>query len=214
MLDIINSWILSIEWNAVSGIASVLGVLITTILTYIIIKQTRILSEQQSKLESRINKEQNDLIRRQLKVEAFPYKRNLYLNLFKVLEFSHFLEETILTLDLTQKSSKDILGMYKMSIETYITKEKEIIDSLREAKYILPDNISPTVAMIEKMFDQICVSFSVIGTFNDFFTVEEYTQIKKYNIDLITENVKGINEKVGFIQSIMPKELDISRIAD
>lgn len=214
MFESINSWLLSIEWNVVSGISSVLGVLITTILTYIIIRQTRILSEQQSKLESRINKEQNDLVRRQLKVEAFPYKRNLYLNLFKVIEFTHFLDESILNLDLTSKSGDDILGIYKMSIETYMTKEKDIIDSLREAEYILPDNISPTVAEITRMFDQICVSFSVIGNITNFVTNEEYSEIKKHNLDMIAINVKGINEKVGFIQSIMPKELDISRIDD
>ncbi len=89
---------------------------------------------------------------------------------------------------------------------------KKILESIRESEYILPNNISPTVYEILKSFDDICSKFIVFGTLNKILTEEELAEMKTENIQSILHNFTYINSKVSFIQSIMPKELDISTL--
>lgn len=90
--NLINDFLNSINWDAFSGIINMISVAISAILTYIIISQTRKISRNQNELEKKMNDQQMTIQKRQIRVDIFPYKREIYLNLFKVLEFANFFE--------------------------------------------------------------------------------------------------------------------------
>lgn len=214
MLQAINDWFHTIYWDAVGGIFGSINVILTFILTLIIIRQTNKLNAQQADLEKKLNDKNESLTKRQLKMEAFPYKRELYLNLFKVLEFTRFIDENLLSLDLSKKSLKDLNAIYEITVETYLGDVNRIFSSLREAEYILPSNISPTVQFINIRYNDLCGKFIVCKTLHNMIPKEKEEEVKLEMIKGIKEDCTFINSKVGFIQSIMHHELDISTIDD
>ena len=213
-----------INWDA-SAVGTWLGVGITSVLTYIIIHQSgrinkeqvnleKKLSEQQIALQEKINEQQKTIQKRQIKVELFPYKRELYLNLYKVLEFSNALAENILTLDLNEKKSEAIFAIYEIARSQYLGDIQIIIRSLLEADYILPHNISPTVNSIRVSFDDIVARFLTIKTLSQYFdkeiSQEKMKEILEHNLAGVKKSAELINSRTPFILSTMPEELDIS----
>ncbi len=97
---------LSLDWDIVNGITSIMGVIITSLLTFIIISQTHKLNLKQTQMEEKINSQQIQLIKRQIKVDSFPYKRDIYLNIFRIFEFTHFFMEMSNKLDLSTMSTQ------------------------------------------------------------------------------------------------------------
>jgi hypothetical protein len=211
-MSFINDFLMLFNWEIISGVVSIIEVIISSLLTFIIIKQTYKLNKMQNAMEEKLNYQQSLLQKRQIKIDTFPYKRELYLNLFKVLEFSNFLTETLFKLDISNKSAADIYQIYKVAEENYLGDSIEIVGSLRESEYILPLNISSTVVVINKTFDNICARFMVLGTLSKALTNEELQKTKTLNIDSIKEGCLLINSRVPFLQSIMAKELDISTL--
>jgi len=93
-------------WDAVGAIGTCLGVIITSILTFIIIWQTGKINQKQIDLDRKLSEQQISLQKRQIRVDIFPYRREIYHNIFKVMEFSNFITTTLLTLDLEDKTCK------------------------------------------------------------------------------------------------------------
>ena len=208
----INNWLNNIYWDAVVGIFSALNVIILGTLTFIIIIQTKKNTENQILLEERITKYQNKLQLRQLKIDIFPYKREIFLNLYKVLEFSNHISSVLFQLDLESKSTKDIYDMFNTSKDVYNVDFYIVIRSLREAEYILPSNISSTVLEICRSFDEMCSSFLVMGSVEKIFDDSKVQEIKLHNLNRIKERCKHIESKNSFIQSIFPSEINIGNL--
>lgn len=208
----INEFVHSIYWEGVSGIVNIIGVLISFILTFTIINQTKNLSKSQSELEKKLSEQQNMIRKRQIRIDVFPYKREIYLNLFKVLEFTNFLETNIFKLKLEEKSGKELYTIYNMAKDTFLGDTITIMQSLRESEYILPPNISPTILQIHRHLDEICSNFIALGTLQDIIPAELLDESKIEIISSIKGNCSEINTKVNFIQSIMPNELNISKL--
>lgn len=199
-----------INWDALSAIGTCIGAIITAVLTYIIIHQTGRLNKEQAILEERMNEQQMALQKRQIKVDIFPYKRELFLNLFRVTDFTNFLTNSFNTLNLSEKTCEQLHKLYEMSMEQYLGDQQKIFHSLREAEYILPKNVTPTVTKILVSFDDICSRFIAFKTFAAILTKDEIEKIKIQNLLEIKKLCEEINSKVGYIQSIMPHELYIS----
>jgi len=90
--------------------------------------------------------------------------------------------------------------------------EINITNSLREAQYILPKNISPTITEMYTCFDEICSSFMVFNSIDSLLADNEISKVKLHNISRIEENCNRINSKVNYIQSIMPTLLNITNL--
>ena len=199
-------------WDAVSAVGTWAGVIITSILTFIIIKQTGKINQRQIYLDKKLNEQQIELQKRQIKVDVFPYRREIYHNIFKVMEFSNFITTTLLKFELENMTCKQIYEMYNTLKNSYSIDVLNIVNSLREAQYILPNYISPTVSEIYTCFDETCSSFMIFNTIGDILTDNQINEVKQHNINRIKDNCNKINSKVGYIQSIMPNELNISNL--
>lgn len=108
----------------------------------------------------------------------------------------------------------DLHDIYQLIAVDYLGDPKKIIECLREAEYILPKHISPSVSEIYKSYDTVCSRFIALGTLSkiSLLSKEEISDTKQINLVKIIEELKNIESKVPFIQSIMPPELDISEL--
>jgi hypothetical protein len=197
----ISEWLHLFDWDIMQGLISLLSVFITAYLTYRIINQT-----------AKLNKQQEELQKRQISVDLFSYRRDIYQNLYKILECSEKLLELHNSIDFSKKSIKELTGIFSITIEKYVGNEREVFLSLIESEYILDKNMSGSVLTINQAFDDICFKYQMLETLEDIATEIEVENYKKENLKDILSNLEFITGEIGFIQSIYPKIIDISML--
>lgn len=196
---------------------SFLSLVISSILTYLIIKQTHKLNKQQMQIEENINFKQLEMQKRQICIDSYPYKREIYCYVFAVLELCHQLQELYKTINFHSKDPVQLLEIFKSLQEQYVPDTKKALWSMREAEYVLPKNISLSVIDIRKNYDSMCVHFTIPASVAKALTPSEIKthmdEIKRDNINKAIVCCNKIIEHTSFIESIMPRELDISELS-
>ena len=81
------SWIVNNE-ILLNLTISLLSFVVTSILTIVIIVQTSKLAKKQKEQEIIINKQQQDWQKRQMRIDTFDYKNNIYRALYKVFQLT------------------------------------------------------------------------------------------------------------------------------
>ena len=88
---------------------------------------------------------------------------------------------------------------------------------MREAEYVLPENISHAIIDIRKNYDSMCAHFTAQASISKVLTTHEMEtqieEIKRHNIDEAIECCNKIVKYTSFIESIMPSELNISKLS-
>lgn len=69
-------------------ILSAVNFFVSAVLTIFIILQTKKLNDKQQELDKALNESQNELQQRQLKLDLYNYRRDVYVNLAKIYEFT------------------------------------------------------------------------------------------------------------------------------
>ncbi len=210
-----------------SNLIAIIDVLITAILTAIIIFQTHNLNKKQIESDEKNNQREiesnekicqieSELQKRQIQIDTFPYKREIYKNTFAVFEFCNYLKKLSSIIDLNKKTGKEISIMLSHIREKYVPDTNAVLWNLREAEYILPDNISKTILDIRSRFDDMCSNIISIETIEAVLTdIEKQELFPETKIKLLKVALSQCDEilsNVRFIESILPKELDISRL--
>lgn len=212
-MDIIR-WLTDNEkWLAIC--VSGLSLLFSTILTYLIIRQTKNLSRQQVKIEENINLKQIEVQKKQILVEAYPYKREIYCNVSAVLELCHKIKALQKSVSLQSKDPAQLLQVFNVLQKQYVPDSKKALWSMREAEYVLPKNIFPTVLDIRENYDSMCAHFNAPAIITKLLTPQEIEkgvdeEMKLHEIDEAINCCDRIVKHTLFIESIMPSELDIS----
>jgi len=201
------------SWDAINVYISLLNVFITAALTLLIILQTKKLNKQQNKFDLEMNEKQIVMQKNQLKVDTFPYKREIYLNLKRILTFTSFITENFVTLSFDDRNFNDIYGLFETMSDTLLEDTQKLSTSLSESQYMLPNNISSTVIDINRAYDQVCTQFLVFKGLGSMLTTEEQNERKSEMINNIRIDCEFINSKSNFINSIFPKELSIGDIS-
>jgi len=198
--------------NIITMIINILGIVFTIILTGIIIFQTSKNSRKQLELTKNINQQQNSIQKRQIKLDIYPYKREIYVHITKVYEFTHTLNQLFERIDLKNKSGKDIFGIYQGLQKQFILDVFETLWSLRESKYILPSSISNTIDDIRTNFDEIQSLLYSFNFYDNILTQEEFNEIKISNLEKIEASCKIILSNRNMIESQLIDELNISNL--
>lgn len=194
-----------------------LSLVITSILTFLIIKQTKKLNRQQLEIEESINLKQIEMQKRQICVDSYPYKREIYCHVFAVLELCHQMQDLLKSVNLYSKNSTEILEFFNILQEQYVPESKKALWSMREAEYVLPENISQAVIDIRKNYDSMCSHFTAPASISKVLTPHEMEtqieEIKRHNIYEAIECCNKIIKHTSFIESVMPSELNISNLS-
>lgn len=209
-----NSFLYSINWDIASGIADWIGVVLTSILTFIIITQTQKLSKQQGELDRKLNEQQIEIQKRQIKLDVFPYKRDIYINLYKIIQFA---KKTVsLTKDFLKIDAPvDIIlmtsnGLYN-DLKSIFSNSYETVLSLHEAKYILRAELSVKVLEISKEFEEV---YNDLSRTNSQYSRELPKDVKEYLASMFwftLQTIESIKSKEDIIENLR-NELNIAEL--
>ena len=206
-----TDWVIDNE--AIFNIAiALLSLLVTSILTVIIIVQTARLAKKQNEQEKLINKQQEDLQKRQIRIDTFDYKNNIYSALYKVFQMTGEIEDIFSKISLKEKTAEQLHQMFDILREQLKIDVSETIWLFIQAEYILPSNIYDSVRVISKNFDELTGDVGKFGLYPKILTENELETEKQKLLEDIRERAKQINDHVYFITSVMPQELDISSL--
>lgn len=208
---------LSLNEKWLSLCLSLFSILITSFLTFLIIYQTEKLNRKQIDFESLIQKRQEDLQKRQILLESFPYKREIYSHVFTIFELCHQFLDLSKSVDLYSKEPEELNGLLNGLQKSYIPDMRKAMWSLRESEYILPRNISDIVLEIREDYDSMCGNIIYLYHFSKVMTeneqINEFDILKKMSIDNALDCCRRIDEHAAFIERIIPEELNISDLS-
>lgn len=216
MISSIHDWVITNDSILIISI-SFLSFIATTILTFLIIKQTKYVNLKQMQLQELISSKQLEMQKRQILVDSYPYKREIYCYVFGVLELCHYLEELIKSVDLYSKDPNKLREFFQILQEQYVPDSQKALWSMREAEYVLPKNISNVILDVRKNYDSMNAHFitpaTIYSVLTPFEMKNKLDDIKKDNINKAIQCCNRIVKHTAFIESIMPIELNISDLS-
>ena len=181
-----------------------------------IAKQQAELQKKQIDQELLLNCKQEALQKRQIRIETFDYKSNIYHALYKVFKMSATIQYNIYDIigikSLSEKTCEQLFGLFNASIEVDKIVPSEVLWLFKQAEYIYPDNIYPSIKAISKDFDELAGNIGKFNLYPKILTENELKEEKKKLLEDIYTRVKNINSHVTFIESIIPHELNISNL--
>lgn len=206
-----SSWIVGHEVQLNLAI-SLLSFIVTSVLTVVIIGQTSKLAKQQSEQEKHINKQQEDLQKRQMRIDTFDYKNNIYHALYRVFQMTGEIEDIFSKIGLRDKTMEQLYQMFEIIREQLKIDVSEMLWLFKQAKYILPSNIYPSVRDIADNFNELTGDIGKLKFFPTILAPDEIEEEKQQLLRDIEDRAKCINQYVIYIESVMPRELDISSL--
>jgi len=193
------------------------SLVMTSFLTFLIIKQTKKLNRHQLEIEESINRKQIEMQKKQICVDSYPYKREIYCYVSAVLELCHHMRNLLKSVNLYSKNPTEILEFFKILQEQWVPDRKQALWSMREAEYVLPENISAAIIDIRKNYDSMCAHITAPASISKVLTTQEMEthieEIKRLNINEAIACCNRIVKHTSFIESVMPVELNISKLS-
>lgn len=210
--ELFSVWATWIEENEVflDLSISMLSFVVTSVLTIVIIMQTSKLAKKQSKQDLLINKQQEDLQKRQMRIDTFDYKNTIYHALYKVFQMTAEIEDIFSHVNLGQKDMAQLYMMFEIIREQLKIDVSETMWLFKQAEYILPENIYLSVSAISRDFNELTGDIGKLKLFPAILNEDELSEEKENLLDDILFRAQQINKHVLFIESIMPIELDIT----
>ena len=205
------SWIVNNE-ILLNLTISLLSFVVTSILTIVIIVQTSKLAKKQKEQEIIINKQQQDWQKRQMRIDTFDYKNNIYRALYKVFQLTGEIEDIFSKISLHEKQMDHLHQLFDILRSQLKMDVSETLWLFKQAEYILPEYIYASVRDIAKDFDELTGDIGKLKCYPTILTPEEVDAEKRKLLDDILYRAEQINRHVLFITTIMPQELDISAL--
>ena len=201
-----------------SIIISGLELIITAILTFIIIHQTNKNNDSIQKLEKQISEREAHLQQQQLKLELFPYKREIYrhlISIFSVCELYDFLDKKI---KLKEKDAQQLADIFDTICKQADVNKQHIRKDLLESEYIFPERISIVIGEVAERFEELCASFFHLGTVEKMLTEQEKTTIMPEMVEKTIiaskDNCTEILKCKRYLVNQIPADMDISKTTE
>lgn len=205
---------------------SLLSIGITTLLTVLIIQTNRLnkkqqkldktLNESQRELQLALNQSQRELQQRQLKLDLYNYRREVYRNILKVYTFCSNTQFFFEYEDYKKLTPKTIEKYHRINEQISYDNPSELSQILIEAKYLFPEDVSNIVLQIQKDFDTLLGDMNAPKKLYNIITQEERkTKLSPLIEEKMTDaqnRVKSILDTKEFIIERISSELDISKL--
>lgn len=200
-----------------SILISSLSVFFTLLLTVMIIIQTWKLNNKQIEFDLLIHSKQAELQKREIRLNSYPYKREIYSFVFSVLELCEQFEEISRSVDFHSKTPEQLHEILIIFQNQYVPDTRKALWSMREAEYVLPRNISTIVTYIRRDYDSMCSNLMALVSISKMMAQNElekqFKEVMKSNIEEALNCCRRINAHKQFIEAIMPEELNISELS-
>ncbi|MDO4543159.1 MAG: hypothetical protein Q4C01_01290 [Clostridia bacterium] len=202
--------------NLISVVIALLSLIVTSLLTVLIIKQTTHLNRKQVQMEQEINTQQVQMQKRQLCVDTYPYKREIYANLFAVFAVCQGLTQTVKLEQLLLMDCEKVFSYYKFIQEASVPDVKAVFWSLREAQFVMTTDISSAILEIRQKFDDMCGCFCSLDALSKVLKTEKLsTELEKIKRHNVTQGLRLCNEILAYsdyMESVMPDAMNIGGI--
>lgn len=195
-----------------------LSLVINSVLTLLIIWQTFSLAKRQNKqdLELNIQQErfQKELQKRQLQLDTFEYKNEIYMVITKVgqltAEYDVYFEKNIVK-DKTYKQLYDIFGTYMDVLKIDVS---EILAKLRQAEYFFEFYIYDVIYDVAINFNEITGDVGKFKLYPQILTDEEMEHFRNALLEDIETRCKAVNKHMVYLHSIIPQKLQLNNLYD
>lgn len=197
-------------------VLSIISVIVSSVLTALIIIQTKKLTKKQQELDKALNESQRELQQRQLKLDLYNYRREVYRNILKVYTFcinTQFFFEYENYKKLTPKTIEEY---HRINEQMSYDNPAELSQILIEAKYLFPEDISDIILQIQKDFDTLLGDMNAPQKLYNIMKEEQrQTKLAPLIEEKMTDaqnRVKSILDTKDFIIEKISSELDISKL--
>lgn len=191
-------------------IISGFSMIVELVLTIIIIFQTHKNAKNQQELEIKFNEQQQMMQEKQYRIDTLPFKREIYINLYKIFQRTQIIKDIVKISLLKEKTLKEIGEIYECIDDVDIIDSSKVMLSLKEAEYIFPKNIYSSIKCVEKAYDEMVSTFKICKTLSSIFQdPESIEEIKQENIDKISNNIEIILKNANFLTNIIPEYIKI-----
>lgn len=191
-------------------IIDILSLIINSILTIVIIYNTQKNASNQQKYEEKMNMQQLRIQEKQQKIDIFPYRRNVYLNLFKIFQQSLLLNNLIDDKMLKDKSVGECIEIYKTIININPVDSNEIFLSFKEAKYIFPDYIYSAINRVNNEYDNLLAFIQIHETLNKNLAEEQMDELKNDFINNIKNRINNIIKDANYLNENIHEYMKIN----
>lgn len=200
-------------------ILSAVNFFVSAVLTIFIILQTNRLNKKQQKLDKALNESQRELQQRQLKLDLYNYRRDVYVNLANIYEFTKIANIFMFGVKKDIYSDASIEAKFILEIAGYIVKinNSDISSVLAESNFLFSDKVSNQINFIYHEFLKIWITLNQLSNKNE---KNKEQQELNNDIDIVTkETVDDLKYRIDkilkhkdVVMNDIKSELDVSNL--
>ena len=195
-----------------------LSLVVNSVLTLLIIWQTFSLAKRQKKQEEELNSQQEkfqkELQKRQLQLDTFGYKNEIYMTITKVgqlaAEYSVCFENDIVK----DKSYEQLQAIFSVYIDVLKIDIPDILAKLRQAEYFFEPYIYDVIYDVAVNFDEITGDVGKFKLYPQLLCDAEMEPQRTELLADMKERCEIINRHMIYLHSIIPKKLQINNLYD
>lgn len=148
---------------------SLFSIGITSLLTVLIIIQTKKLTKKQQELDKVLNESQRELQQRQLKLDLYNYRRDVYVNLAKIYEFTKIAKVFLFDGEKDIYSNVPAKAESILRVTGYIVRidNSDVSSVLAESNCLFSEKISKQINFINHDFAMIWITLNQLSNRKD-----------------------------------------------
>lgn len=198
---------------------SLLSIGITSLLTVLIIIQTKKLTKKQQELDKVLNESQRELQQRQLKLDLYNYRRDVYVNLAKIYKFTKIAKVFLFDGEKDIYSNVPSKAESILRITGYIVRidNSDVSSALAESNCLFSKVVSDKINYTNHNFAMIWITLNQLSNKKE-DNKEQQKQNKTEDIE-IKEMVDDLKFQIGriekdkiFVMDSIKAELDVANL--
>ena len=185
-----------IEWcNSNQGFVSAILATVSLLISSIAIVISFATARRQRTDQLLIAQRQEDLQKRQIKVDAYPYRIECWKVLIYLKKFTEGIKSMSRITDFHEKSPSQLISVYQILTKNIPCSSSEILIALMQAQTAVPQNTWLSLERIKKLYDEVAASFSFLEIHDKkILTQEEMNDAKTERVNIILSKSRELDE--------------------